>query len=197
MILNKNRLYWIAQIIGWLVYVLIVGVFNQLNGNDVTTELLFSLLSIYFIGLSISHFYRGIIIKLNWMKLSVSNLIPRVFIGVIVVGIIVYFIQTLVLQVLIIGQAYSFLLADAFPKIINWSLLFLLWSLLYFLFHFINNYKKEEIKNLRKSQAKLNEEMRVLKEENIFFSSQIAQLLAAAQARKPEEKDRKSQKERN
>lgn len=58
-----------------------------------------------------------------------------------------------------------------------------------------NNEKKaqrytEEIKNLRKSQAKLNEEMRVLKEENIFFSSQIAQLLAAAQARKPEEKEK-------
>ena len=163
MILNKNRLYWIAQIIGWLVYVLIVGVFNQLNGNDVTTELLFSLLSIYFIGLSISHFYRGIIIKLNWMKLSVSNLIPRVFIGVIVLGIIVYFIQTLVLEVLIIGQAYSFLLADAFPKIINWSLLFLLWSLLYFLFHFINNYKKEEIKNLRWEAARNEIELNKIK----------------------------------
>lgn len=161
--LNKKKLYWIAQVVGWLVYVLIVGVFNQLNGNEITQELLFSLLSIYFIGLSISHFYRGIIVKLNWMGLSVSHLIPRVFIGVILFGIIVYFAQTIVLEVLIAESNFSFEMADAFPKIINWSLLFLLWSLLYFLFHFINNYKKEEIKNLKWEAARNEIELNKIK----------------------------------
>jgi len=161
--LNKKKLYWIAQVVGWLVYVLIVGVFNQLNGNEITQELLFSLLSIYFIGLSISHFYRGIIVKLNWMGLSVSHLIPRVFIGVILFGIIVYFAQTIVLEVFIAESNFSFEMADAFPKIINWSLLFLLWSLLYFLFHFINNYKKEEIKNLKWEAARNEIELNKIK----------------------------------
>ena len=161
--LNKKKLYWIAQVVGWLVYVLIVGVFNQLNGNEITQELLFSLLSIYFIGLSISDFYRGIIDKLNWMSLSVSHLIPRVFIGVILFGIIVYFAQTIVLEVLIAESNFSFEMADAFPKIINWSLLFLLWSLLYFLFHFINNYKKEEIKNLKWEAARNEIELNKIK----------------------------------
>ncbi|MBI2280045.1 MAG: histidine kinase [Bacteroidetes bacterium] len=161
--INKKKLYWIAQIVGWLVYVLIVGVFNQLNGNEITKELIFSLLSIYFIGLSISHFYRGIIIKLNWMKWSISHLIPRVFIGVILFGIIVYFVQTIVLEVLIAESNFAFDMADAFPKIINWSLLFLLWSLLYFLFHFINNYKKEEIKNLRWEAARNEIELNKIK----------------------------------
>lgn len=161
--LNKKKIYWIAQIVGWLMYVLIVGVFNQLNGNEITHELLFSLLSIYFIGLSISHFYRGIIIKLNWMGLSVSNLIPRVFVGVILFGLIVYFVQTFVLEVLIAESNFSFEIADAFPKIINWSLLFLLWSLLYFLFHFINNYKKEEIKNLKWEAARNEIELNKIK----------------------------------
>ena len=161
--LNKKKLYWIAQIVGWLVYVLIVGVFNQLNGNEITHELLFSLLSIYFIGLSISHFYRGIIIKLNWMRLSIAHLIPRIFISVIGFGIIVYFVQTIVLEVFIADNNFMFEMADAFPKIINWSLLFLLWSLLYFLFHFINNYKKEEIKNLRWEAARNEIELNKIK----------------------------------
>ncbi len=161
--LNKTRLYWIAQIIGWLVYVLIVGVFNQLNGNTITIELLFSLLSIYFIGLSISHFYRSLIIRLNWMKLALSYLIPRIFLSIIVLGIAVYFIQTFVLEVVILSGSYSFSLADAFPKVINWSLLLLLWSLLYFLFHFINNYKKEEIKNLRWEAARNEIELNKIK----------------------------------
>src|SRR3989344_7558674 len=109
--LNKKKLYWISQIVGWLVYVLIVGVFNQLNGNEITHELLFSLLSIYFIGLSISHFYRSIIIKLNWMRLSISHLIPRVFISVILFGIIVYFVQTIVLEVFIADNNFMFEMA--------------------------------------------------------------------------------------
>lgn len=161
--LNKKKLYWIAQIFGWFVYVLIVGVFNQLNGNIVTTELVISLFSIYFIGLSISHLYRGIIIKLKWMKLSVSSLIPRISIGVVIFGLIVYFIQTLILEVVIAGASFNFNLADAFPKVINWSLLLLLWSLLYFLFHFINNYKKEEIKNLKWEAARNEIELNKIK----------------------------------
>ena len=141
--LNKKKLYWFAQLIGWLVYVLIVGLFNKLSGNDVTTELIVSLFSIYLIGLSITHLYRAIIIKLNWMRHSVGLLVPRVLLSVILLGIIVYLIQTIVLEVFIAHGNFQFEFADAFQKIINWSLLLLLWSLFYFLFHFINNYKQE------------------------------------------------------
>ena len=154
--LNKKKLYWFSQIIGWLVYVLIAGFFNLLNNNELNTELIVSLLSIYLIGIIVSHIYRTLIVKLNWMRHSIAHLIPRVLIGVIIFGIIVYIIQTIVLDILITKTSYQFSFADAFPKIINWTLLYLLWSLLYFLFHFINNYKKEEIKNL-KWQATKNE----------------------------------------
>jgi sensor histidine kinase YesM len=161
--LNKNKLYWYAQLLGWLVYVLIVGLFNKLSGNDVTTELVVSLLSIYLIGLSITHFYRAIIIKFNWMRHSVGLLVPRVLASVIILGVFVYIIQTIVLEVIIANGSFAFEFADAFQKIINWSLLLLLWSLFYFLFHFINNYKQEEIKNLKWQAAKNEIELNKLK----------------------------------
>ncbi|MBX2958649.1 MAG: histidine kinase [Flavobacteriales bacterium] len=161
--LIKKKLYWFAQLFGWLVYVLIVGVFNKLNGNDLTVELLYSLFSIFLIGLSVSHFYRAIIIKLNWMSLSVAHLIPRVIISILFLGVIVYILQTLIIEIALSNYDYTFVLADAFPKIINWSLLLLLWSLLYFLFHFINNYKKEEIKNLKWEAARNEIELNKIK----------------------------------
>ena len=161
--LNKQKLYWIAQFFGWLVYVLVVGVFNTLNGSDFSLELVYSLLSIYLIGLSVSHFYRAIIVRLNWMKLAVAHLIPRVLVSVLFFGVLVYLLQTLILEVVLSDYTYVFVLADAFPKIINWSLLFLLWSLLYFLFHFINNYKKEEIKNLKWEAARNEIELNKIK----------------------------------
>lgn len=161
--LNKKKLYWYAQLFGWLVYVFIVGLFNKLSGNEVTTELIVSLLSIYLIGLSITHFYRAIIIKFNWMRYSVGLLVPRVLLSVVLWGIVVYLIQTLVLEVIIAKGSFEFEFADAFQKIINWALLLLLWSLFYFLFHFINNYKQEEIKNLKWQAAKNEIELNKLK----------------------------------
>lgn len=154
--LNKRKLYWLAQTFGWLVYVFIVGLFNKLNGSEVSTELVYSLLSIYLIGLSTSHLYRLVAVKLNWMRHSVLLLIPRVLLSVVLFGVFVYFVQTVVLDILIAHRSYEFSLADAFPKVINWTLLFLLWSTFYFLFHYVNNYKQEEIKNL-KWQATKNE----------------------------------------
>ena len=161
--LNKKKLYWYAQLLGWLVYVFIVGVFNKLNGSEVTPELIYSLLSIYLIGLSVSHLYKAIINKFKWMKYSLAFLVPRVLGSVLIFGVFVYLIQTLVLEVLIAKGKFQFDFADAFPKIINWTLLLLLWSLLYFLFHFINNYKKEEIKNLKWQAAKNEIELNKIK----------------------------------
>ena len=64
--LNKTKLYWISQIVGWLLYAVIVGVFNIIQGNQLNSELLFSLISIFLIGLSVAHAFRMIIVKLNY-----------------------------------------------------------------------------------------------------------------------------------
>jgi len=161
--LNKTKLYWFFQILGWLVYVVIVGVFNILIGNHLTSELVFSLLAIFLIVLAIAHTYRLIIVKLNWMRFNIPRLIPRILIGTIVCGILVYILKSVIIEWIIAENPYQFNWKDAFPSIISWTLLFLIWSLLYFLFHYVNNYKKEEIKNLRWQAAKNEIELNKLK----------------------------------
>ena len=161
--LNKKRLYWWSQIIGWLLYAVIVGVFNILTGNPLSAELILSLLSIYLIGLSVSHAFRLLIIRLNWMKFNIPRLIPRILLGTLMSGIVVYFLKSIIIERLIVQNAYEFNLTDAFPSIISWTLLYLIWSLLYFLFHFVTNYKKEEIKNLKWQATKNEIELNKLK----------------------------------
>jgi len=161
--LNKKKLYWISQVLGWLLYVIVVGVFNILTGNPLSSELIFSLISIYLIGLSVSHSFRLIIIKLNWMRFNIPRLIPRILIGTLISGILVYFLKSIIIERLIVQNDYVFNLTDAFPSIISWTLLYLIWSLLYFLFHFVTNYKKEEIKNLKWQAAKNEIELNKLK----------------------------------
>lgn len=161
--LNKTRLYWFFQITGWLVYVVIVGVFNILTGNELTSELVYSLLAIYLIVLAVAHAYRSLVVKFNWMRFNIPRLIPRILIVTVISGILVYILKSVVIEWIIVRNDYQFNFQDAFPSIISWTLLYLIWSLLYFLFHYVNNYKKEEIKNLRWQAAKNEMELNKLK----------------------------------
>ncbi len=161
--LNKTKIYWISQIVGWLLYAVIVGIFNVLTGNELSAELIFSLLSIFLIGLFVAHAFRLIIVKLNWMRFSISLLIPRILLGTIAAGILVYFLKSIIIERLIVQNKYEFNFTEAFPSIISWTILYLIWSLLYFLFHFVNNYKKEELKILKWQAAKNEIELNKLK----------------------------------
>lgn len=161
--INKKRLYWISQIVGWLLYAVVVGIFNALTGSQLNAEFFFSLLSIFLIGLSVAHAFRLIIVKLNWMRFNISRLIPRILLGTVVAGILVYFLKSIIIERLIVQNNYVFNLTEAFPFIISGAILYLIWSLLYFLFHFVNNYKKEEIKNLKWQAAKNEIELNKLK----------------------------------
>lgn len=163
MLLNKKKLYWFFQVSGWLAYVVIVGLFNILTGNPITTELIYSLLAIFLIVLLVAHAYRSLVVGLNWMRFNIPLLIPRILIATIVSGIVVYVLKSVVIEWLIVGNDYVFNFQDAFPSVISWTLLYLIWSLLYFLFHYMNNYKKEEIKNLRWQAAKNEMELNKLK----------------------------------
>jgi len=161
--LKKTKLYWISQIVGWLLYALVVGVFNVLRGNQISAELIYSLISIFLIGLSIAHIFRLIIVKLNWMRFNIPRLLPRIILGTLVAGVVVYFLKSIIIERIIVQNDYEFNLTEAFPSIISWTLLYLIWSLLYFLFHFVANYKKEEIKNLKWQAAKNEIELNKLK----------------------------------
>jgi sensor histidine kinase YesM len=161
--LKKTRLYWISQIVGWLLYALVVGVFNVLTGNQLSAELFFSLISIFLIGLSVAHVFRLIVVKLNWMQFNIPRLIPRILLGTLIAGVVVYFLKSIIIERLIVQNNYEFNVSEAFPSIISWTLLYLIWSLLYFLFHFVTNYKKEEIKNLKWQAAKNEIELNKLK----------------------------------
>lgn len=160
---KKTRLYWISQIVGWLLYALVVGVYNVLTDNELSAELVYSLISIFLIGLSVAHTFRIIIVKLNWMRFNISRLIPRILMGTLVAGTVVYFLKSIIIERLIVQNDYEFNVSEAFPSIISGALLYLIWSLLYFLFHFVTNYKKEEIKNLKWQAAKNEIELNKLK----------------------------------
>jgi LytS/YehU family sensor histidine kinase len=131
-------------------------VLNRLEGKTMSLYFFFNLLTTFILGILISHGYREVIIKLKWLELKIVALIPRVIISSVVCGAIFFFAHTLISEILIARESLSLEPLVVLQTTVNLSVNFVGWSLLYFLFHFIQNYRKEEIKNL-KWQALSNE----------------------------------------
>ena len=156
MISSKTKLYWLSQLSGWFIYVLLMGLLNKLDGVSFDRAVLLKLFLTFFLGVLSSHLYRKLILSLDWLRLKIAELIPRVIGASIVFGAIFILTHTFISETLISSTKFQFDLRELLLLTLNLAVIFILWSLLYFLYHFIRNYRKEEIKNL-KWQALQNE----------------------------------------
>jgi two-component system LytT family sensor kinase len=161
--LNKIKLYWTCQVIGWGGYVFLIGLLNKLSGNELDGALILNTFSTFAIGLLSSHFYRNLILRYHWLRLNIPRLIPRVLLMSVLMATLFYFLHSFVSEIVIAHRTVSYKFLDVFQNVLNLTANYVLWSLLYWLFHFIENYKKEEIKNLKWQAAKNEIELNKLK----------------------------------
>ena len=160
--MNKKKLYLISQFTGWGTYIVFAGIINQINNKQFDLDLVISLLSALVIGIGVSHLYREIIIRMGWLKLNIRKLIPRVLLATLWLGALFQFLYWIITN-LLITQKFSLAIREAIPQTLTWNMLLFIWSLIYFVAHFFENYRKEEIKNLRWEAAKTESELNKLK----------------------------------
>lgn len=161
---NRTFVYWLMQILGWGLFIMgniIVGAMQQNNISQVYND---SIL-IFIMGIGFTHSYRWIIHQLNWKRLNILALIPRVILASIMLG--AFF--------MIFNTTLSDLLNGEFPLIgsmvklkfwtnaINFMILFFLWSIIYFTVSLFENWKREEIQNLELRAAKTEIELNSFK----------------------------------
>ena len=161
--MSKLRLYWVCQGIGWLTYVIIMWVLNQLGGSAVDFYLVTHSVMSFVLGILVSHTYRELILQLNWLKFKIVDLIPRVVLTSILCGMSFFFLYTFFFEIIIVRQQMIINTLEILQNTLSLSVIFILWSLLYFLFHFIQNYRKEEIKNLQWQALSTEVELNKLK----------------------------------
>ncbi len=160
---SKLKLYWVCQFLGWFSYTFIMWVLNELEGKELGFYFVSSLVITFTLGILISHTYREVILQLDWLRLKIVDLIPRVILTSILCGVAYYFLYTFIIEIIIAQQKVVLTFLDILTTTINLSVNFILWSLLYFLFHFIQNYRKEEIKNLKWQALSTEVELNKLK----------------------------------
>lgn len=161
--MSKRKLYWVSLFSGWTAYIILMYVLNRLDGKVLDTYFALNLLTTFSLGILISHAYRYVILWRNWLRLKIIQLIPRVLGASIVCGLVYFFVHSLISELITGSFAMSFEWLAVLQTTLNLAVIFMLWSLLYFLFHFIQNYRKEEIKNLQWQAAKNEMELNKLK----------------------------------
>ena len=100
------------------------------------------------VGITITHLFRYLLLKFNVMRLSIFSQIPIVIVS--------GFINAFLFFSLTVGLAkafgiitYKIDIVAAISNILSLTVIFIFWSLIYFGFHFFDNYKKTEIQNLK------------------------------------------------
>jgi signal transduction histidine kinase len=154
--MDKTRLYWALQIIGWSFFAL-VNLFFLSLARGITSIQIGAYLALAAFYLFSTHFFRYIIKTHKWFSFPLSKLIAHAFAGLIILS----FLNTIA-QILI-NLAFNTLnlFEDLKPLVIlvNLFISFLyysLWSMMYFLYFFLDNYNSSLRYQATINEIKLN-----------------------------------------
>ena len=141
-----------CQIVGWSLYAILNLVLFALADGDLAQSQIVGqiLLTGYFI--SSTHLYRNLIVKWGWLRILSPRLIPRIIISIIVLSVSCFIFELVLNTLLDIGVADGDVLGWIVSQFFGSLFLYFIWSLIYFVYHYFENYK-----SALKYQASINE----------------------------------------
>lgn len=161
---NRELVYWLCQIIGWGLFVLGNILSAPFVGSDLNQVVKLSIM-IFLMGIGITHIFRLLVHRWGWKTSNNWLLVPRVLIASIFMGFFLVTFNTAITDIMN-GEALelaTFFRAKFLLNVINFSVLFLLWCLIYFAVSILQNWRKEEIQNLELRAAKTEVELNSFK----------------------------------
>src|SRR6202008_1405713 len=113
----KKKLYWLCQLAGWFVYVLLNLLFFVLQNPIELSDLI--IYSAWLpLGIGITHLFRTVFIRLRLMELKLYIQIPLVIIGSFVNAALFYFGQYL-LEIVVHDISTKIVFIDLIANVIN------------------------------------------------------------------------------
>lgn len=159
------KYYWFTQFLGWTMYALMLNGYNFFI-NELSLEATVTLFALVIaLGVALSHLYRYVILKGGWLELHISRTILRMMLGSILFG-TTYSLAFAVCANVLTPEVDPLLtprLAGSLTIFFSWTVVFLIWSLLYLVTHYLRNYEREEVKNLRLQSSQNEVELASLK----------------------------------
>ncbi len=160
--LSRKQIYWISQVTGWLFFIGI-NLFIISSFEELTWQRIFVWIFLGVLGIGFTHVIRGVIRRKNWLNLPLKNTIPRILISSILAGIIIYALVFAASYVAGIFEQDEYNFGKLIGGVLNTGILVLLWNLIYFVIHYMENYKRKEIESLIWEAAVKDYELKTLK----------------------------------
>lgn len=141
--MNRQRLYWTLQIGGWLVYAAVQIVGSIIASASSSAERIYFLLYESLLCLLVTHLFRILFRPSRWLRFSMARLLPRVLVTVFALGLVVYFLRMPVSLLLgLFDQSIAFNPARIWGLSSVYAVIFFLWCVLYFTFHYFDQYNQ-------------------------------------------------------
>ena len=142
---NRHRLYWSLQAGGWTFYAVVQIVFSVLASDvqRVSAQRVIFLSSEAILCLVLTHGYRHFINQWQWLRLSMTLLIPRVIFSVFCLGLLMYVLRMPIsIPLGLYNPAVAFHPQNIFGQSFYYAIIFFLWSALYFIYNYFGRYNK-------------------------------------------------------
>ena len=160
--LSRKQVYWISQIAGWMFFVA-VNLFIIASFEELPWQRILVWIFLGVIGILFTHLLRRIIRRKNWLNLPLKNTIPRILIASVIIGAVIYAFVFAASYIAGTARHEEFNIARPIAGVVNLGGITLLWCLIYFIVHYMENYKKKEIESLIWEAAVKDYELRTLK----------------------------------
>jgi two-component system LytT family sensor kinase len=163
--INNKNYYWLAQASGWSLYSFLLSAWNYVNIGFEMAVVVQLFFLIILLGIGLSHLYKAFLQSNGWVALPLYRLIPSVVLGSLISGLIYSLILASILDLFYpsIGNLLVAPFETLAALILNFFILFMLWSTCYLAYNYLKNYEREEINNLRLESSQREMEMSILK----------------------------------
>ncbi len=158
---KKWRQYWLFQLIGWGSFALI-NIFFAFSFDKLNPDYFWRLGIFIVIGLVISHIMREIITRVGILQKSLNKQVLQFFVLTFTLALIASFITIEILiganllkaedQALLKGEGVNVFVNKLLIILFNafsYFILFFIWSLIYFMYHYVTKSRKQQLDTLR------------------------------------------------
>jgi hypothetical protein len=139
---NRQKLYWTLQIGGWLLYAAVQIVGSIIASGEARYDRIVFLFFESLLPFLVTHVARILLKPGNWLNIGVSRLIARVLSMSLLLGLIYYFLRIPISVALGMYEEVLFDPAWIWGLSSVYAVVFFLWYVLYFAFHYFDRYNK-------------------------------------------------------
>ena len=160
-ILAPKSIFWIFQFIAWGVLIFLGLLGELIATGTVNSKTIISSIIIFTGSIFITTAFRQIILIKNWLRLPFSKMVIQFIIWAFILAVAFYIY--IVLGLTAFSFSIDFSISEITSQIISNLILFFIWAIAYSKYFFIQNSRKQELKNLRLISAQKDMELNVLK----------------------------------